>query len=202
MNAITAAAAQGLPRFDDVDAFLAWAADQPGRWELHDGVPRPRHVWSGEPEMTSGSVRHQILCARVCVALARSLPPPLEAIVEPNVREPATGRLLIPDVAVWRSAPIGADLVLPDPVLVVEVASPASSGDLEIKAARWRAVPSVAEIVVLRQDVRRLSHMVRSGDHWRLRDHVGAGVVALACGGAIDLAELHRGLAVEGEAGA
>jgi Uma2 family endonuclease len=136
-----------VPTRMTVDEFLSWdSGDQSGRlWELVDGEP---------VAMAPGSQNHGALQGEIGGLIRdhlRTMRPDCRLIVTPGVvpHVRSNRNFRIPDLGVTCSPP-SADLMVPDPVLLIEILSPNN------EAATWRnvwaytTVPSVAEILTVR----------------------------------------------------
>ena len=126
--------------------FFAWDPGDPTvrHWQLIDGEP---------VAMAPASERHGALQAEIIGLLrehllSRGLPcrTVAEGGVIPRVRHDRNYR--IPDLVVT-CAPPSNDLMVPDPVLIVEILSP--SNEVETWANIWAytTIPSVAEILIV-----------------------------------------------------
>ena len=136
-----------VPARMTVDEFLAWdSGDRSGRlWQLVDGEP---------VAMAPGSENHGALQGEIGYLIAhhlRATRPDCRLIVTPGVipRLRANHNFRIPDLGVTCSPP-SAEVMVPRPVLLVEVLSPSN------EAATWRniwaytTIPTVAEILAVR----------------------------------------------------
>ena len=143
-----------------IDAFLAWAADQPGRYELENG-----YAVAMAPERL-GHVRAKTACfdaLRVAVAAARL---PCEALPDGAAVRVDARTLYEPDALVYcgaRLSPRATEVA--DPVVVVEVVSPSSGArDHNQKLVGYFMVPSVQHYLIVHPDRRVLVHHARRGD--------------------------------------
>lgn len=145
----------GAPRFESAQAFLAWAAGQPQRWELVDGVARM---------MTGGSLNHSRIAGNAYFALRSRLGrgrceafgSDAAVILEPH-------RVVFPDVSVSCGPEDGPGLAAP--VVVVEVLSPSTEAwDLGHKAAAYRRLPSLRHLVLVYQDRVAVQHFHRAAE--------------------------------------
>lgn len=147
------------PRMN-VDEFLAWALDQPGRYELFRG-----EVYAMSPE----TIGHAKIKGRVYAALLAAIGKSGRAChVLPDgatVRvDDATA--YEPDALVYcgQEHALSATEV-PDPVVVVEVLSPSSRQvDLAIKLAGYFLLPSVAHYLIVDPTRSLILHHSRTGD--------------------------------------
>jgi Uma2 family endonuclease len=126
--------------------FLKWEPDDPSvrSWQLIDGEP---------VAMAPGNRIHRAIQAELCALLRNHLlerGSPCQVATEPGIvpKLRADRNYRIPDIGVT-CAPPSADLMLPDPVLLIEILSP--SNDVETWANVWTyaSMPSVVEILVV-----------------------------------------------------
>jgi Uma2 family endonuclease len=128
-----------------VDEYLAWAEDQPGRYELHKG-----EVHAMSPE-TAG---HADTKAAVYMALRNAIRRRrLACHVFPDgmtVRIDQT-TAYEPDAVVYSGEKIARSAVeVPNPLIVVEVLSPSTRQvDVSIKLAGYFRLPSVAHYLIV-----------------------------------------------------
>ena len=126
--------------------FLKWEpADRSARsWQLIDGEP----VAMAPGSRSHGAIQVELSALLRNHLLEQGSPCQIvtEAGVVPKLRADRNYR--IPDIAVT-CAPPSADLMLPDPVLLIEIMSP--SNEVEIWANVWTyaPVPTVIEILVV-----------------------------------------------------
>jgi Uma2 family endonuclease len=151
-----------------VAEFKAWHARQPQRWEFIDGWPRlmaPASMTHSIIKNNAGFALRQALADRACTALVDG-----PQIVTDEISA-------IPDVVVT-CVPI--DLTTPvvaEPVIIVEVMSPASEADdTGRKWLSYQKVPSLKHYLVLAQDRCLVQIHSRAGDLWRER-FVSAGTI-------------------------
>ncbi len=144
-----------------VDEYLAWAGEQPGRYELLDGA-----VFAMSPEAAG----HAEIKAAVHAALLAGIRAHgLACYVLPDgmtVRiDDATA--YEPDALVYRGTKLLPSAVeVPNPVIVVEVLSPSTRHiDLSAKLADYFRVPSVAHYLIVDPEKPRIIHHARdAGD--------------------------------------
>jgi Uma2 family endonuclease len=153
-----------------VAEFKAWHARQPQRWEFIDGWPRlmaPASMTHSIIKNNAGFALRQALADRACTALVDG-----PQIVTDEISA-------IPDVVVTC---VPVDLTTPvvaEPVIIVEVMSPASEADdTGRKWLSYQKVPSLKHYLVLAQDRCLVQIHSRAGDLWRER-FVSAGTIEL-----------------------
>ena len=132
------------PHHMTVDEFLAWSGDE--RWELIDGEPRA---------MAPASATHGLIQARLASLFGQHLDSnrsPCVVVTEPAVqpRVRARSNLRVPDLAVTCSPIEANQIVLPDPVLIVEILSPSNEAQTWENVWTYASLPSVREILVVR----------------------------------------------------
>ncbi len=143
-----------------VEEFVDWATAQPeGRYELVDG-----EVVAMAPER----ILHARLKARIWRALDDAIPKggqPCEALVDGAGVRIDDRSLYIPDVLVYRGDRLAGDqLMVPMPVVVVEVLSPATSDvDTGGKLEGYFRLAGVRHYLIVKPDRRAVIHH-RCGD--------------------------------------
>jgi Uma2 family endonuclease len=158
-----------------VDEFLAWAAGQPGRYELHRG-----EIFSMSPE----TVAH--LEAKVAVHDA------LRAAVRASglscyvLPDGATVRMdettaYEPDALVYCGQRLSPSTIeIPNPVVIVEVLSPSSQRiDTTLKLAGYFRLPSVCHYLIVDPTQRSILHHARGSGDTILTRIVTEGSIAL-----------------------
>lgn len=147
-----------LPRMD-VAEFLRWYEEQPGRFELLDGLV---------VAMSPARVRHGLVKMSACIALRAAISRAgLPCQAHPDGLGVRTGarRYFEPDALVRCGPPLDGNATeVPDPVIVVEVISPSTKGvDTGRKLDGYFSVPSVAHYLILDPDERFVIHHARTG---------------------------------------
>lgn len=176
-----------------LDEFIAWDAgdDTGATWQLIDGEP---------VAMAPGTDAHGAIQNEVGALLRNHL---LEsgsrcrAVTEPGIvpRVRADRNFRLPDLAVT-CAPPSHELMVPDPVLLIEILSP--SNEVETRSNIWTytTIPSVREILAIRSTRIEAELLVRGADgSWPAEPQtIGpGGIVALdSIGFAIPLAAFYR----------
>ncbi|MDX2157832.1 MAG: Uma2 family endonuclease [Hyphomicrobiaceae bacterium] len=148
------------PRMTVTD-FLAW--NGPGKWELVDGELRA---------MAPASATHGMIQANLAKVIGRHLDDrkgPCRVITEPAiaVRLRASLNTRIPDLGITCS-PVGpTDVLLPEPVALIEILSPGNPDDTWSNVWTYSTIPSVREIIVL-HSTRVLAEVLRrdSDGNW------------------------------------
>lgn len=173
------------------EEYLAFERDSPTKHEFVNGAIIA---------MAGGSRRHSALASRISGALEADRPPHCTAFQsDQKVRVLATGRVAYPDASMV-CGPIEDDPADPDravitnPTLLVEVLSP-STEEVD-RGSKWRdyqLIPSLQEYILVSQVQPRIEVYRRSADRWEYVD-TREGVVKLATGAILNLADLYRDL--------
>ena len=149
--------------------------------------------------MSGGSLNHSLLQGTMVALLHRQLPPGCRIFTSDlRIKVPAAGLYTYPDCGVFCGEPHFAgdprDVIL-NPLLIVEVLSPATEGyDRGKKFELYRTIGSFREYLVVHQDRRCVEHYSRQDDgSWLLRELSGAeATIAIArLNATIPLAELY-----------
>jgi Uma2 family endonuclease len=165
-----------------VDEFLAWAEGQEGRWELYNGVP-----YRMAPERT----QHGEVKFAVQLALRRAIRKagvPCHMLPDSSGVRISRHVMHIPDALAYCGPKLPRQaLEVPNPVLVVEVASPSTRKfDETVKRDGYFSLPSVHHYLIVDPEGPPVIHYDRRADGTILRSVVAAGALALAPPG-IDL---------------
>lgn len=155
------------------------------------------HVWA----MAGGTPAHAAIAANVIALLSAQLRDrPCRVFTgDLRIRVPATGLGTYPDVTVVcghletdPADPRGNTVT--NPQVLVEVLSPSTEEyDRGEKLAHYQRIVSLAEVVLIAHDERRLEVWRREGDHWTLdvfRAGARARLASLGC--ELDVAEVYR----------
>jgi Uma2 family endonuclease len=137
-----------------VDEFLAWAEPQEGRYELHDGQVVAMSPEQGQHLRVKGAV---FVALGAAIKRARI---PCEVFPDgATVRIDAT-TAFEPDALVNCGQRMGdAELIAPNPVIVVEVLSPSTeSRDSAHKLVEYFRVPSIQHYLIVNPVARRIVH--------------------------------------------
>jgi Uma2 family endonuclease len=134
-----------LPVHMTVEEFLEWDPNEDQRYELVEGMPHA---------MAPASALHGRLQASLAAALdthLRERRSSCEVLVNPGVvpRLLSAENCRIPDLAVTCSPLTSGQLVLTDPVLIVEILSPRNRAETWANVRAYTSIPSVQEILVL-----------------------------------------------------
>lgn len=136
------AANQQLPYLMTTDQFLAWdAPDHADRWELIDGMP---------VAMAPSRARHSAIAAETTRVIGNHLAdhPSCRVLAEAGV-QPDGYNFRIPDLSVTCETFGPDDLLLRQPLLLIEILSPSNARDTWHAVVRYMTIASVREIFVL-----------------------------------------------------
>lgn len=145
----------------DIESFLAWEQRQPERYELVAGVVRM---------MVGATLGHDAIADNIHFSLASRLrgAPCRAWRGDTKVRAP-NGQIMYPDVLVSCTPRGREEIVIDDPVLVVEVLSPSTERhDSTTKRWAYQAIPSLRQLLIVDQGEARAELMTReAGETWR-----------------------------------
>lgn len=149
-----------IPNKMTVASFLDWAKAQPGRYELHNG-----EVLS----LTSERVRHAATRAECWLALRLALDRkalPHQIFMGGIGVQIGADRWFQPDILVRQGPALPPDAIqVPDPVIIVEVVSPATQAlDAGPKLAAYAQLKSLKHYLLAMPDSRTLVHHRRQRD--------------------------------------
>jgi Uma2 family endonuclease len=158
-----------------VDEFLAWAEGREGRWELYNVVP-----YRMPPERTG----HIKVKYTVFLALLRSIQ---HASVPCHLLGDGAGIRIsrhvmhMPDALIYCGPELPDDaLEIPNPVIVVDVASPSTrKADETVKLSGYFSLPSLQHYLIVDPDGPAVIHYRRQPDGTALRSLVHEGTLAL-----------------------
>jgi Uma2 family endonuclease len=129
-----------------VDEFLVWDSDDltGRRWQLIDGEP----VLMAPAADAHGSIQNELgrLLANHLLATGKPCRVVTDPGVVPKVR--ANENFRIPDLGVTCAPPSGTVMV-PDPVLLIEILSPGNVAKTRSNIWTYTTIPSVQEILVV-----------------------------------------------------
>lgn len=129
-----------------LDEFLDWDSGDDRRYELVDGVP---------VAMSAPSGAHQILAVNFARRLAEALDDRVPCSARSEAPIAVDGRddtCHVADLAVTCQPHEPGQRTTPEPLVVVEILSPSTENrDRKVKLPDYRALPSVAEIVLVDQ---------------------------------------------------
>lgn len=160
-------------RFVTLDEYLAREAKSETRNEYVDGFVYPMADTTFEHGVIIGNLHFGLVPAarrRGCQALTAGI----------KVQVEAANAVYYPDLVVtWAGQP-PKTVILREPVLVIEVLSPdTETMDRREKLRHYKLVPSIAEIVLVSQDVWQVETHRRTGATWEIEIVEASGSVEL-----------------------
>jgi Uma2 family endonuclease len=159
-----------------VDEFLVWAEGQDGRWELYNGVP-----YLMAPERTGhGQVKFAVQTA--LVQGIRKVGLPCHMLPDGATVRISQHAAHEPDALVYCGSELPRDAIeVPEPVIVVEVASPSTRKiDASLKLTGYFSLASVQHYLIVDPDGPPVIHHRRQPDGTILTTIVHDGTLTLA----------------------
>jgi Uma2 family endonuclease len=158
-----------------VDEYLAWAGDQPGRYELLDGA-----IVAMSPEGAAHAERKAAIHA-VLLAAVRARRLPCHVLPDGMTVRINDATAYEPDALVYCGAKLTPTAVeVPHPVIVVEVLSPSTRHiDLSAKLADYFRLASVAHYLIVDPEKPRIIHHARGKGDTILTRIVSEGTISL-----------------------
>jgi Uma2 family endonuclease len=156
-------------------------------------------LWRGEVfAMAGASYAHNRIVANLLASLRDALAG-TTCVALPSdmkVHVPSRDGFVYPDASIVCGSPEFFDAtndVLTNPTAVFEVLSDSTERfDRGAKFVGYRSIPSLRECVLISQNERHVEHYTRSdAGRWVLQEYPGAGNVALAAGGSLELDALY-----------
>ena len=150
-----------LPPLMTVADFIDWPGDGIGtRYELVDGELRA---------MAPGSSTHGTLQSRLASLITQHLDkarPGCRVVTTPGIQPhlQSSWNFRIPDLAVTCAPDRPGDIMLPDPILIVEVLSPGNAQDTRGNIPHYASLPSVGEIVIVHSTAVKVELLARQPD--------------------------------------
>ncbi len=137
------------PTHMTVAEFLVWDPPDGRMWQLVDGEPRA---------MAPASETHSLIQAEVARLVGNHLVAsfsPCAVMTAPGVRPRvrASSNVRIPDLAVTCAARRAAAALTQAPILAIEIISPSNEQETWASVWAYTTIPSMREILVIRQDV-------------------------------------------------
>jgi Uma2 family endonuclease len=165
-----------------VDEFLVWAEGQEGRWELYNGVPYRM------PPERMGHIKAKVAVYLALRQAIRTAGLPCHAVADGAGLRISRHVLHGPDALVYCGPELPDDaLEVPNPVILVEVASPSTRKfDETVKRDGCFSLPSVHHYLIVDPDGPPVVHHRRQSDGTILRLVVHEGSLTLSPPG-IDL---------------
>ena len=141
-----------------LDEFLAWERQQPERHEFDGFVITA---------MTGASMAHVKITMNLAFALRQGLRGTGCRPMASDAKVIAAGAVRYPDIAVTCSPMGDRDDVVPEPVVIIEVASPSTAKlDRGRKKLDYFATPSVKQYAIVEQDDRLVDLYTRTDAGW------------------------------------
>lgn len=143
-----------------VEAFLTWADEQPGKWELVGGWPRA---------VALAGATNGLLQARAAFLLDRHIEDtcgPCRVVTEAAIVPASFKRhnARVADLAITCSPPGEDEWALKDPVFILEILSPTNEQDTRDNVWVYMTMPSVRQILLLASTAVRGELFQRRGD--------------------------------------
>jgi Uma2 family endonuclease len=183
--------ASPAPKRMTLAEFLEWDDGTDRRYQLLDGIPMM---------MAPSLEAHGELALALGAEIRARLNPPCRVIGEAGiVIADRADTYYIADLAVTSAPREPGRRMVVEPVLVIEVLSPATGQvDRWRMVADYRTLPSAQEILVVFSDERRVELQRRTRDGWRVDDLIGKAEIELSCcNGPIPLDAVYRDLLPE-----
>ncbi len=141
------------------EEFLVWADTRPEKhWELFDGAPQMQQ------SQTWGHQEVVMALYRLFYAAIREANMPLFVGTQGMAIKAGAHTAFEPDVVVFSGRMAKADIVVPNPVIVVEVLSPSTARkDLTVKLAGYFNAPSIEHYLIADWEEREIIHYRREG---------------------------------------
>jgi Uma2 family endonuclease len=186
-------AALKLPDLMTVDAFQHWKGTPGERYELVEGVPRA---------MAPASDAHGTIQTNLITAIANHLAvhrPACRLVTAPGIqpRLRANWNHRIPELGVTCATNLPGMIMMPEPILLIEILSPGNADDTWSNVPLYATVPTVQEIVLVDSTEVQIDILRRSADgNWPLNPDVVTGIAAsitlASVGATLPLATIYR----------
>jgi Uma2 family endonuclease len=162
-----------------VDEFLAWAEGQEGRWELYNGVP-----YAMSPERM-GHIEVKVAAYLALQRAIRRAGIPCHAVADGAGVRISRHVMHAPDALVYCGPKLSRSaLEVPNPVILVEVASPSTRKfDETVKRDGYFSLPSVHHYLIVDPAGPPVIHHSRQADGTILRSVVHEGRLTLSSPG-------------------
>ena len=152
--------------------FLEWDDGTDTLYELIDG-----QVVAMAPARDA----HGSIIINLVLAIGPQLTPPCRIVGNAGITRPERAdSYYIADLAVTCDRPADQRFFLPEPRLIVEVLSRSTAAhDRGRKGEEYRQIPSVAAVLFVFSDERRVELWRREGQRWVIEDYIGEAAVRL-----------------------
>ena len=175
------------PRMN-VDEFLSWAVDQPGRYELFRG-----EVYAMSPE-TVGHAKVKGAVYAALLAAVRKSGRPCHVLPDGATVRVDDATAYEPDVLVYCGQELAASTIeVPEPVVVAEVIPSSRQVDLGIKPAGYFLLPRLAHYLIVDPTRSLILHHSRTGDAILTRVVTEGAIVLDPPGLRLALADVYAG---------
>ena len=153
-------AALETPDLMSLDQFLVWDAPDGGRWQLIDGEPRA---------MAPASDVHGTIQSRLDRLIGNHLDAQggrCRTVSQPGIRigVRSDSNYRIPDLGVTCAASVRGSVMMPNPVVLIEILSPGNPAETWMNVWAYITIPSVQEVLVVRSDVMGAQLLRRTAD--------------------------------------
>lgn len=148
-----------VPELMTLAEFLEWDAPPGVPWQLVDGEPRA---------MAPGSTTHGTIQSELSGLLRdhlRRTAPHCRTLTTAGIvpKVGSENNFRIPDLLVTCAADQRGQIMVPDPILLIEILSPSNRAETWTNVWAYTTLPSVREILVVHSDVIR-AQLLRRGD--------------------------------------
>lgn len=150
--------AQFSHRLMTVEEFLDW---DDGRYELVDGTPRLMAPHSDAYGTIQGNLT--ALIRNHLAARGGPCRPVIEGGVKPRIQAKFNYRK--PDIAVTCSPHVPGDVMIPDPVLIIEILS-TNEAETRENITRYISLPSIREVALFHSEIKLAERWRRGADGW------------------------------------
>jgi Uma2 family endonuclease len=178
-------AALKLPPLMSVEEFLTWPGDGSGRtFELVDGEVRAQDPGSD----AHGTIQSNLV--QEIGAHVRATLPGCRVVTEPGVqpRLRSEWNFRVPDIGVTCAPNLKGVVMMPEPVLLVEVLSPRNSRDTWSNIPLYATLPSVMEVLIVHSAIVKAELLVRDPlTGWAANAAVFTGLAAVVPLGSVGL---------------
>lgn len=149
-----------IPELMTLAEFLEWDAPPGVPWQLVDGEPRA---------MAPGSTTHGTILGNLSAVLhghLRGSGTQCRLIIEPGIvpKVRSDSNFRIPDLGVTCAPDRRGQIMVPDPILLIEILSPSNRAETWTNVWAYTTIPSVREILVVHSDVIRAQLLRRGPD--------------------------------------
>jgi Uma2 family endonuclease len=173
-----------------VDEFLAWASNQPGRYELHNGI-----VYAMSPE-AAGHAETKFAVQTALAAAIRERNLPCHMLPDGMTVRIDETTAYEPDALVYCGTKLASNAVeVADPIIVVEVLSPSTERvDHSAKLAGYFRLASVAHYLIVEPSEPLIVHHARGPGEDILTRIVREGSIVLDPPGLELVADIYGGM--------